>query len=216
MDINIDNLKYDEKGLIPAVIQDYNNNEILMVGYMNRESLEISIVEKQTCFYSRSRNELWRKGETSGNTQEIISINSDCDNDTLLIKVLPNGPACHTNSQSCFFNSIYGETEETFSIDSLYSMLLDRKNNPKENSYTSYLFKEGEDKILKKIGEESTEVIIGAKNNDNQEVIYEISDLAYHLMVMMADRGISLEEIRRELSKRHIIDIKVKQKTMTK
>ncbi len=129
---------------------------------------------------------------------------------------MPNGPACHTNSQSCFFNSIYGETEETFSIDSLYSMLLDRKNNPKENSYTSYLFKEGEDKILKKIGEESTEVIIGAKNNDNQEVIYEISDLAYHLMVMMVDRGISLEEIRRELSKRHIIDIKVKQKTMTK
>lgn len=215
MNINIESLKFDENGLIPTVVQDFYNNKVLMVAYMNRESLEISLKEKKTCFYSRSRKEIWRKGETSGNTQEIVSLVSDCDNDTILVKVIPAGPACHTNSETCFFNEIYSDEKyKEFSIDDLYNMLVDRMENPKEDSYTNYLFKEGDDKILKKIGEESTEVIIAVKNNDEKETIYEVSDLLYHIMVMMVSKGISLEKIKDELSGRHIIDKKEKQKSM--
>ena len=208
----IDQLKFDEKGLIPAVIVESGTHELLMVAYMNRESLKISIETGKTCFWSRSRQELWTKGETSGNYQHIVSITADCDLDTLKVVVEKDGPACHTGAETCFFNPVYQSDEKSdFTLDALMELIRGRKTNPQEGSYTTYLFQKGLDKILKKIGEESTEVIIAAKDNDPKETIYEISDLVYHVMVMMIEQGISLEDIRRELASRHVIDHKVKQ-----
>lgn len=208
----IDQLKFDEKGLIPAVIVEAGTHELLMVAYMNRESLKISMETGKTCFWSRSRQELWTKGETSGNYQHIVSITADCDMDTLKVVVEKDGPACHTGAETCFFNPVYQSEEKSdFTMDALMELIRGRKTNPQEGSYTTYLFQKGLDKILKKIGEESTEVIIAAKDNDQKETIYEISDLVYHVMVMMIQQGISLEDIRRELASRHVIDHKVKQ-----
>lgn len=212
--IDINSLKFDEKGLIPVVVQDFYTKEVLTVAYMNKESLEISLDEKKTCFFSRSRQELWRKGETSGNFQHIVNITADCDKDALTVQVIKDGPACHTGNESCFFNDIYkDESAEQFSLDGLYVLLSDRKKELPEGSYTSYLFSKGVDKILKKVGEESTEVIIGAKNS-REEAIYEIADLAYHVMVLMVELGISMDDIRKELASRHVIDHKVKQEKM--
>ena len=208
-------VKFDNNGLIPAIIQDYYTKEVLTLAYMNKESLEISLNEKKTCFYSRSRKELWRKGETSGNYQNIISVKLDCDSDSLLVEVIKDGSACHTGNESCFYNTVFEEENySNFTFSQLYSLIEDRKDNPVDGSYTNYLFDKGIDKILKKIGEESTEVIIGAKNNDNQEIIYEISDLTYHIIVLMIEQGISLYDIKLELSNRHIIDKKIKQEKM--
>ena len=208
----IDQLKFDEKGLIPAVIVEVGTHRLLMVAYMNRESLKISMETGKTCFWSRSRQELWTKGETSGNYQHIVSITADCDLDTLKVVVEKDGPACHTGAETCFFNPVYQSEEKSdFTMDALMELIRGRKTNPQEGSYTTYMFQKGLDKILKKIGEESTEVIIAAKDNDPKETIYEISDLVYHVMVMMIQQGISLEDIRRELASRHVIDHKVKQ-----
>lgn len=208
----IDQLKFDEKGLIPTVIVEAGTHQLLMVAYMNRESLKISMETGKTCFWSRSRQELWTKGETSGNYQHIVSITADCDLDTLKVVVEKDGPACHTGAETCFFNPVYQSEEKSdFTMDALMELIRGRKTNPQEGSYTTYLFQKGLDKILKKIGEESTEVIIAAKDNDPKETIYEISDLVYHVMVMMIQQGISLEDIRRELASRHVIDHKVKQ-----
>lgn len=205
-------LKFDEKGLIPAVIVEAGTHRLLMVAYMNRESLKISMETGKTCFWSRSRQELWTKGETSGNYQHIVSITADCDLDTLKVVVEKDGPACHTGAETCFFNPVYQSEEKSdFTLDALMELIRGRKMNPQEGSYTTYLFQKGLDKILKKIGEESTEVIIAAKDNDPKETIYEISDLMYHVMVMMIQQGIFLEDIRRELASRHVIDHKVKQ-----
>lgn len=215
MDIN--NLKFDEKGLIPAVVVDSITKKVLTVAYMNKESLEISMKEGRTCFWSRSRQELWRKGETSGNVQKIVSITADCDGDALTVVVEKNGPACHLGTDSCFNNTIYESDElHEFSLNSLMTLIEGRKIEKKEGSYTTYLFEKGIDKILKKVGEECTEVIIAGKANDKAETIYEISDLCYHVMVMMVEMGISLEDIHRELASRHVIDHKVKQEKMTK
>ena len=214
--IDINSLKFDEKGLIPAVVVDAYSKKVLTVAYMNRESLKISMEKELTCFYSRSRQELWLKGETSGNYQHIVSITADCDNDALVVMVEKDGPACHKGTDSCFTNPVFqSDTKAEFSVDGLYDMLLDRKATMPEGSYTSYLFSKGVDKILKKVGEESTEVIIAAKADDKAETIYEIADLTYHIMVLMTEMGISLEEVRKELASRHIIDHKVKQEKMT-
>lgn len=215
MEWNIDSIQFDEKGLIPAIVQDYYSKQVLTLAYMNRESLEITMREGKTCFYSRSRGELWRKGETSGNFQQVVSIIADCDRDALVIEVIKDGPACHTGEESCFFQPVY-QSEEVgaFSYEDLYRMLEDRKKNPREGSYTTYLFEKGKDKILKKIGEESTEVIIGAAKNDRSETLYEIADLAYHVMVLMVEEGIPMKELARELAGRHVVDRKVKQERM--
>ena len=207
-------LKYDANGLIPAIVQDHYTKKVLMLAYMNEESLKISLEEGMTCFYSRSRQELWRKGETSGNRQHIMSIRTDCDCDTLLVDVIKDGPACHTGSESCFFNVIEEKDDEAFSYEGLYKMLLGRKLEKKEGSYTTYLFEKGTDKILKKVGEECTEVIIAAKAHDKEETIYKIADLLYHVTVLMIDAGITLDEVTAELAKRHIVDHKVKQERM--
>lgn len=213
--IDINNLKFDEKGLIPAVVVDAHSKKVLTVAYMNEESLRISMEKELTCFYSRSRNELWLKGETSGNYQHIVSITADCDNDALVVTVEKDGPACHKGTDSCFTNKIFqSEEREEYSLDILYEMLSDRKATMPEGSYTTYLFSKGVDKILKKVGEESTEVIIAGKAGDKAETIYEIADLTYHIMVLMNEMGISLEDVRRELASRHIIDHKVKQEKM--
>ena len=215
--LNIDELKFDEKGLIPAVVVDAITREVLTVAYMNRESLKISMEKGLTCFYSRSRKELWLKGETSGNYQHIVSITADCDRDALTVLVEKDGPACHTGTSSCFTAPVFqSEDLHAFSLDSLYALLEDRKATMPEGSYTTYLFQKGVDKILKKIGEESTEVIIAGKANDKAETVYEIADLAYHVMVLMVEMGISVEDIHRELASRHVIDHKVKQEKMTK
>lgn len=206
--------KFNEQGLIPTIIQDFYTNEVLMMAYMNAESYEITKKEGKTCFYSRSRQELWRKGETSGNFQTVMSIALDCDNDTLLIKVIPDGPACHTGENSCFFNEVSSE-KEPFSMDKLAELIADRKKTMPEKSYTTYLFEKGKEKILKKVGEECTEVVIGAMNNDKKETVYEIADVAYHLLVLMAEMDISVNEVRDELGSRHVIDKKVKQEKMT-
>ena len=211
--ISIDDLKFDEKGLIPAIVQDADTGRVLTLAYMNRESLNISLERRLTCFWSRSRQELWLKGETSGNYQHIVSITADCDKDALLIRVHPDGPACHLGTDSCFENPLV-IGEEAFSLEGLYDLLLDRKEKLPEGSYTSYLFQKGTDKILKKVGEECTEVIIAGKGGDRAETVYEISDLVYHVMVLMVEMGIRPEEIRRELASRHIIDHKVKQEKM--
>lgn len=213
--LNIDELKFDDKGLIPAVVTDAYSKKVLTVAYMNRESLEISMREGKTCFFSRSRQELWRKGETSGNFQHIVSITADCDSDALTVEVIKDGPACHTGSDSCFTKPVYQSAElSSFSVDGLYELLVGRRDNPQEGSYTSYLFEKGVDKILKKVGEECTEVIIAGKANDHAETVYEIADLAYHVLVLMVNSGITVEEIRSELAGRHVINKKVKQEKM--
>ena len=214
--INIDSLKFDSNGLIPAIVVDSVSKRVLTLAYMNRESLNISIEKGLTCFWSRSRNELWLKGETSGNYQHIVSITADCDGDALVVVVEPDGPACHTGSFSCFENPVWESDElHEFSLEGLMELLKGRKAEKKEGSYTTYLFEKGLDKILKKVGEETTEVIIAAKAEDRAETIYEIADLAYHVMVLMVQAGISLEDIHKELASRHVIDHKVKQEKMT-
>ena len=214
--INIDELKFDEKGLIPAIVVDSVTKKVLTLAYMNKESLKISMEKGLTCFYSRSRQELWLKGETSGNYQHIVSITADCDNDALTVVVEKDGPACHKGTDSCFTKPVYqSENLNEFSYQGLMDLIEGRKIDKKEGSYTTYLFEKGLDKILKKIGEESTEVIIAAKDNDKKEAIYEVADLAYHVMVMMIEMGISLEDIHKELASRHVIDHKVKQEKMT-
>ena len=215
--INIDELKFDEKGLIPAVVVDAETKKVLTLAYMNRESLKISMEKGLTCFWSRSRNELWLKGETSGNYQHIVSITADCDMDALTVLVEKDGPACHMGTDSCFTNTVWENDEKhEFSLDSLMKLIEGRKTEKKEGSYTTYLFEKGIDKILKKVGEECTEVIIAGKADDRAETIYEISDLTYHVMVLMIEMGISLEDIHSELASRHVIDHKVKQEKMTK
>ena len=215
--INIDELKFDEKGLIPAIVVDSVSKKVLTLAYMNKESLAITMEKKLTCFYSRSRQELWLKGETSGNYQHVVSITADCDNDALVVVVEPDGPACHTGEQSCFFNDVWQNDElKEFSLDGLVKLIEGRKKEKTEGSYTTYLFEKGIDKILKKVGEECTEVIIAAKADDKKETIYEIADLAYHTLVLMIQMGISLEDIHKELASRHVIDKKVKQEKMTK
>ncbi len=215
--IDIEKLKFDENGLIPAVVVDAFSKKVLTVAYMNKESLKITMEKGLTCFYSRSRKELWLKGETSGNYQHVVSITADCDMDALTVVVEKDGPACHLNTDSCFTNQVYqSEDRHEFCIEGLYDLLVGRKENMPEGSYTTYLFQKGIDKILKKIGEECTEVIIAGKADDKKETIYEIADLAYHVMVMMVEMGISVEDIQRELASRHIIDHKVKQEKMTK
>ena len=214
--INIEKLKFDEKGLIPAIVVDAVTKQVLTLAYMNRESLQISIEKELTCFYSRSRQELWLKGETSGNYQHIVSITADCDKDALVVMVEPDGPACHLGTTSCFHNPVYrSDARQEFSYQALFELIRGRKTEKKEGSYTTYLFEKGLDKILKKVGEESTEVIIAAKSEDRKETIYEIADLAYHVMVLMIEAGISLEDIHRELASRHVIDHKIKQEKMT-
>ncbi|MBE6935559.1 MAG: bifunctional phosphoribosyl-AMP cyclohydrolase/phosphoribosyl-ATP diphosphatase HisIE [Ruminococcaceae bacterium] len=213
--MDLKQLKYDEKGLIPAVVQDFYTKEVLTVAYMNEESLDITIREGKTCFWSRSRQELWRKGETSGNYQRVVSIKADCDGDALVVEVIKDGPACHTGAESCFFNSIFeDETVARFSLEALYELLVGRNEERPANSYTTYLFEKGKEKILKKVGEECTEVIIGAMKNSREETIYEISDLCYHVLVLMVAEGITIDDIRTELASRHVIDHKVKQETM--
>ena len=213
--IELDQLKFDEKGLIPAIVVDTDTKAVLMMAYMNRESLKISMERSLACFYSRSRQELWLKGDTSGNYQHIVSITADCDYDTLLVEVRKDGPACHEGVDSCFHNPLFEGTEAPgFQYEDLMEMLKGRKAAPKEGSYTSYLFDKGLDKILKKVGEESTEVIISGKDRDRENTIYEIGDLMYHVMVLMVEMGISLDDIRREMAGRHVIDKKVKQEKM--
>ena len=212
--MNIEKLKFDEKGLIPAIVVDDETGKVLTLAYMNKESLEISMEKGLSCFWSRSRQELWLKGETSGNYQHIVSITADCDYDALEVRVKKDGPACHLGTDSCFHNPLMGETEEKFQLEGLYQLLMGRKAELPEGSYTTYLFQKGLDKILKKVGEECTEVLIGAAKNDKEETVYEIADLAYHLLVLMVEMGISLEDIHRELASRHVIDHKIKQERM--
>lgn len=214
--INIEELKFDEKGLIPAIVVDSINGEVLTLAYMNKESLKVTMEKGLTCFFSRSRNELWLKGETSGNYQHVVSITADCDKDALVVVVEKDGPACHTGTNSCFTNILYQSDElHQFTLDSLAGLLEGRKKDRPEGSYTTYLFDKGIDKILKKVGEECTEVIIAGKADDKKETVYEIADLAYHIMVLMTEMGISVEDVHRELASRHIIDKKVKQEKMT-
>lgn len=212
---DIDTLKYDKNGLIPAIVVDDETDKVLTLAYMNRESLAISLEKKLTCFFSRSRQKLWLKGESSGHYQHIVSITADCDLDALEVRVRKDGPACHLGTDSCFTNAVMGEREERFRLESLYQLLLERKRELPEGSYTTYLFQKGLDKILKKVGEESTEVIIAGKAVDRAETIYEIADLAYHVLVLMAQMGIRVEDVSRELAGRHVIDHKVKQEKMT-
>ena len=212
--MDISKLQFDEKGLIPDIVVDAQTNQVLTLAYMNEESLRISMEKKLTCFWSRSRQELWLKGETSGNYQHIVSITADCDYDALVVKVTKDGPACHLGEESCFHNPVLGEEATPFRLEGLYDLLMDRKATLPEGSYTTYLFQKGLDKILKKVGEESTEVITAGKAEDKAETIYEIADLTYHVLVLMAQMGISVEEVRKELASRHVIDHKVKQEKM--
>ena len=208
-------LKFDEKGLIPAIVQDHYTKQVLTLAYMNCESLMLTLQEGRTVFYSRSRGQLWRKGETSGNAQQVVSVTADCDGDALVVEVVKAGPACHTGAESCFFEPIYvSDTLKPFAYEALYQLILGRKQQPQPGSYTTYLFEKGLDKILKKVGEECTEVIIGAAKQDKTEALYEIADLTYHVMVLMAELGIEVEDVTRELEKRHVIDHKIKQEKM--
>ena len=213
--MEISKLKFDEKGLIPAIVQDHYTKEVLTLAYMNAESLAVTIDERRTCFWSRSRQELWRKGETSGNCQHVVSVTADCDGDALVVEVVKDGPACHTGAESCFFNGLYlSDQLKQFSYEGLYRLIQGRKTSPVEGSYTTYLFEKGLDKILKKVGEECTEVIIGGCKEDRAETVYEIADLCYHVMVLMVQMGITVEDVTRELEKRHVVDHKVKQERM--
>ena len=213
--VKIEELKFDDKGLIPAIVVDVKSGKVLTLAYMNEESLKITLEKGCTCFWSRSRRELWLKGETSGNYQHVVSITADCDKDALVVKVEKDGPACHTGEESCFFNPVFiHEEKHEFSLHGLYEMLLGRKKDRPQGSYTTYLFDKGLDKILKKVGEECTEVIIAGKAQDKRETIYEIADLAYHVLVLMAEAGITVDDVRDELASRHVIDKKVKQEKM--
>lgn len=213
--MDIQTLKFGADNLIPVVVQDVETKEVLTVAYMNQESIELTLKDKLMTFYSRSRQELWRKGETSGNYQHLVSLKADCDQDALVALVKKDGPACHTGAESCFFETIYEENiPEKFSLTQLYNLIQERKDTPKEGSYTSYLFEKGKEKILKKIGEESTEVVIGAMKEDRKETVYEVADLAYHVLVLMNEMNISVKEVAEELAKRHVVDHKVKQETM--
>lgn len=214
--MDISNLKFDEKGLIPAIVVDADTKKVLTLAYMNKESLDISIKEQKTCFWSRSRQELWRKGETSGNYQHIVSITADCDSDALVVMVKKDGPACHLGKDSCFNDTFFGEAPIDFSVKTLEKKLKERKEKMPEGSYTTYLFEKGIDKILKKVGEETTEVIVAAKGNDRAETIYELADLMYHSLVLMIEMGISVDDVMSELASRDIIEHKVKQEKMTK
>lgn len=215
--VEIKDLKFDKDGLIPAIVVDAISGDVLTLAYMNEESLKITLEKGCTCFWSRSRQKLWLKGETSGNYQHVVSITADCDKDALVVKVEKDGPACHTGADSCFFNPLYiNEEKGEFSLQGLYDLLVGRKQNLPQGSYTTYLFEKGLDKILKKVGEECTEVIIAGKAQDKKETVYEIADLAYHVMVLMVESGITVDEIRAELASRHVIDHKVKQEKMTK
>ena len=215
--IDITSLKFDERGLIPAIVVDTETKKVLTLAYMNEESLRISMEKGLTCFFSRSRQRLWLKGETSGNVQHIVSITADCDRDALVVEVRKEGPACHLGTDSCFNEVIFeGEEPPAFQYQDLMEMLVGRKLNPKEGSYTTYLFSKGIDKMLKKVGEETTEVIISAKDGDKANTIYEIGDLMYHVMVLMIEMGISLDDIKKEMASRHVIDKKVKQEKMIK
>ena len=208
-------LKFDANGLIPAIVQDHYTKQVLTLAYMNAETLALTIAEGRTVFWSRSRQEIWRKGETSGNVQRVVSITADCDADALVVEVVKDGPACHTGAESCFFTPVYVSPElKQFSWEGLYQLIKGRKVNPQQGSYTTYLFEKGIEKILKKVGEETTEVILGAMKNSREETVYEIADEAYHIMVLMVEMGIGIENITRELEKRHVIDHKVKQETM--
>jgi phosphoribosyl-ATP pyrophosphohydrolase/phosphoribosyl-AMP cyclohydrolase len=213
--MKIEELKFSPDGLIPAIVQDYFTGEVLTLAYMNEESLRISMEEKRTCFYSRSRKTLWRKGETSGNVQHIVRITADCDFDALVVQVVKDGPACHTGKESCFHNPLFeGDAPEKFSTDGLYALIAERKAELPAGSYTTYLFEKGREKILKKVGEECTEVIIAAMKDCREETIYEVSDLAYHVLVLLCELGIEPQAIRDELARRHVVDHKVKQETM--
>ncbi|MEG1593476.1 MAG: bifunctional phosphoribosyl-AMP cyclohydrolase/phosphoribosyl-ATP diphosphatase HisIE [Oscillibacter sp.] len=208
-------LKFDEQGLIPAIVQDHYTKEVLTLAYMNAESLALTIAEGRTCFWSRSRRELWRKGESSGNVQRVVGITADCDADALVVEVVKSGPACHTGAESCFFQPVYVSEElKQFSYEGLYRLIAGRKTTPQEGSYTSYLFVKGLDNILKKVGEECTEVIIGGCKRDKTETVYEIADLTYHVLVLMVQLGISVEDVTRELEQRHVVDHKVKQEPL--
>ncbi len=208
-------LVFDRDGLIPAIVQDYVTHEVLTLAYMNRESLKITLEEGRTCFYSRSRQCLWRKGETSGNTQRVVALSADCDGDALLVQVKKAGPACHTGEESCFFREIYEDEDvRPFSLSALLALIAGRKTNPQQGSYTTYLFEKGREKILKKVGEECTEVLIGGAKGDREETLYELGDLTYHAMVLMVEMGITLEDLVRELARRHVVDKKVKQERM--
>ncbi len=213
--ITLEQLKFDANGLIPAVVTDYYTKEVLTVAYMNAESLKISMEKGLTCFWSRSRKELWLKGETSGNYQHIVAITADCDYDALTVEVVKDGPACHLGEESCFHNALWVSSElKQFSLNGLYELIAGRKTNPKEGSYTTYLFEKGIDKILKKVGEECTEVIVAGKGGDKTETTFEIADLVYHTMVLMVQSGIGINDVIDELAKRHVIDKKVKQETL--
>ena len=211
----LNSLVFDRDGLIPAIVQDYVTHEVLTLAYMNRESLRITLEEGRTCFYSRSRQCLWRKGETSGNTQRVVALSADCDGDALLVQVKKAGPACHTGEESCFFREIYEDEDvRPFSLSALLALIAGRKTNPQQGSYTTYLFEKGREKILKKVGEECTEVLIGGAKGDREETLYELGDLTYHAMVLMVEMGITLEDLVRELARRHVVDKKVKQERM--
>ena len=213
--LTVEDLKFDERGLIPAIVTDYYTKQVLTLAYMNRESLDISMREGRTCFYSRSRQTLWRKGETSGNVQYIVSIRADCDRDALTVEVVKTGPACHLGGESCFADTLYESgLKNEFSLEGLYALIAGRRENKVEGSYTTYLFEQGIDKILKKVGEECTEVIIAGAKGDREETVYEIADLVYHVLVLMVESGITLKEVTAELEKRHVIDHKVKQERM--
>lgn len=217
--MNLEELKFDENGLIPAVVQDARTHRVLTLAYMNRESLAITLREGRTCFYSRSRRTLWRKGETSGNVQRVVRVTADCDGDALLVEVEPAGPACHTGEESCFFRPLEGApdsgaAEARFSLDGLYGLLLGRKAERPAGSYTTYMFDKGREKILKKVGEECTEVIIGAMKDSREETVFEVADLTYHVLVLLAEMGVTPDEVRAELARRHVVDHKVKQETM--
>jgi phosphoribosyl-ATP pyrophosphohydrolase/phosphoribosyl-AMP cyclohydrolase len=208
-------LKFDDRGLIPVIVQDYITHEVLTLAYMNRESLRITLAEGRTCFWSRSRNCLWRKGETSGNTQTVVALRADCDGDALVAEVKKAGPACHTGAESCFFNELYeNDAIKPFSLAALQKLIESRRNEPVEGSYTTYLFQKGREKILKKVGEECTEVLIAGAKGDREETVYELGDLAYHALVLMTEMGITQEDVLRELARRHVIDHKVKQERM--
>lgn len=217
--MNLEELKFDENGLIPAVVQDARAHRVLTLAYMNRESLAVTLREGRTCFYSRSRRTLWRKGETSGNVQRVVRVTADCDGDALLVEVEPAGPACHTGEESCFFRPLEGApdggaAQARFSLDGLYGLLLGRKAERPAGSYTTYLFDKGREKILKKVGEECTEVIIGAMKDSREETVFEVADLTYHVLVLLAEMGVTPDEVRAELARRHVVDHKVKQETM--
>lgn len=208
-------VRFDANGLVPAVVQNFFTGEVLTVAYMNAESLAITLDEKSTCFWSRSRGELWRKGETSGNTQQVVKIMADCDKDALVVQVIPKGPACHTGETSCFFETLFSETGyQTLALGALYRLIEGRKNTLQEGSYTSYLFQKGKEKILKKVGEECTEVVVAAMKSDKAETIFEVADLCYHVLVLMAEMDITPLEVQKELAARHVVDHKVKQETM--